>query len=187
KEVRLEGKKINGEATAKLMQIAGSGLGDVKSELEKIILFVGDAGQVELSDVESAGIDVREESVFALTDAIGAKDSAAAFKIYAKLTTEAPLMLLGSIARQMRILMNLKELSRVGTPRAKLAPMAGVHPSFVGKYLTSSARFSMGELSGVFKKLARVDLQLKGGIGGGKLPAGIVITNLIMELCEQAH
>lgn len=183
-EVRREGKEITPEASAKLVQIAGKGLGDIKGELEKIILFVGEAKVIEKSDVESAGIDVKEERVFDLTDAIGAKDAARALKVYAKLTSEAPLMLLGSIARQMRIIMKIKELARSGTPRAKLASLAGVYPTYIEKYLESSSRFSAEELAGVFKKLSRVDLELKGGVAGGGLPNGLVITRLIMELCR---
>lgn len=183
-EVRKEGKEITPEAIAHLMQIAGKGLGDVKGELEKTILFVGDAKVIEKADVESAGIDVREERVFDLTDAIGAKDAARALKVYSKLTSEAPLMLLGSIARQMRIILKMKELARSGTPRARLASLAGIYPTYTEKYLESSSRFSSRELVGVFKKLSHVDLELKGGFAGGGLPSGLVITRLIMELCE---
>ena len=183
-EVRKVGKEITPEATSHLMQIAGKGLGDVKGELEKIILFVGEAKVIEKADVESAGIDVKEERVFDLTDAIGAKDTARALKIYAKLTSEAPLMLLGSIARQMRIITKLKELAGSGTPRAKLASLAGIYPTYTEKYLESSSRFSSKELAGTFKKLSRVDLELKGGVAGGGLPHRLVITRLIMELCK---
>jgi DNA polymerase-3 subunit delta len=185
-EVRREGKEITGEAVLKLMQIAGKGLGEVKSELEKIILFVGEARQINIADVENAGVDVREESVFGLTDAIGAKDAGSAFKIYAKLTAEAPLMLLGSIARQMRIIMRIKELIESGTPVAKIAGMVGLYPAHAAKYIESSSRFNLDELAAVFKKLSRVDLELKGGVGGKKLPDGIVITKLIMELCGES-
>ncbi len=183
-EVKKDGKEITVEAIAHLIQIAGRGLGDIKGELEKIILFVGEAKVIEKADVESAGIDVKEERVFDLTDAIGAKDAATALKVYAKLASEAPLMLLGSIARQMRIIMKLKELARIGTPRARLASLAGVYPTYIEKYLESSSRFSSKELAGAFKKLSRVDLELKGGVAGGGLPHGLVITRLIMELCK---
>lgn len=184
-QVRGAGKEITAEAVVKLMQIAGKGLGEVKGELEKIILFVGEAKRINIADVESAGMDVKEENVFSLTDAIGAKDASSAFKIYTKLTTEPPLMLLGSIARQMRILMRIKELKESGTPSARIASMLGLFPKYAAKYIESSSRFSFEELVGIFKKLSRVDLQLKGGIGGGKLPHGIVITRLIMELCGE--
>ncbi len=183
-EVRKEGKEINPEAIAHLIQIAGKGLGDIKGELEKIILFVGEAKVIEKADVESAGIDVREERVFDLTDAIGAKDAANALRVYAKLASEAPLMLLASIARQMRIIMKIKELARSGTPRAKLASLVGIYPTYIEKYLESSSRFSAEELVGAFKKLSHADLELKGGIAGGGLPHGLVITRLIMELCK---
>lgn len=182
-KVRSVGKEITGEAVLKLMETAGKGLGDVMGELEKIMLFVGDAKQINIADVASAGLDVKEENVFGLTDAIGAKDARSAFKIYAKLTTEAPLMLLGSIARQMRIIMKIKELKAKGTPSAKIASMVGLYPSHASKYIESSSRFSFEEMTGIFKKLSKVDLQLKGSGEGGKLPHGIVISNLIMELC----
>ena len=92
------------------MQIAGKGLGDVKGELEKIILFVGDAKRINISDVESAGIDVKEESVFALDRRHRRQRTRQARLRYTQSSRRAPLMLLGSIARQMRIIMKIKEL-----------------------------------------------------------------------------
>ncbi len=183
--VKSAGKEITHGAVKLLIVIAGTGLGEIKGELEKVILFVGEAKRIEEADVMSAGIDVKEESVFALADAIGAKDARGAIKVYEKLTHEAPLMLLGSIARQFRIIMKIKVLAQNGTPRAKLGAEAGVN-YYVDKYIQSSSRFTRKELSKAFKKLSRADLELKGGGAsfGSGLPPKLVMTRLIMELCE---
>ena len=185
REVKGAGKEITPAAVKKLVAIAGKGLGEIKGELEKTILFVGEAPAIEEDDVESAGIDVREESVFALADAIGAKDAGGAIRVYSKLTNEVPLMLLGSIVRQFRIIMKVKALGRSGTPRAKLAAAVGVYSTYIDKYIQSSSRFTEDELSKAFARLSIADLELKGGgasMGTG-LPPKLVMTRLIMELC----
>lgn len=186
REVRSAGKEITREAVKLLITIAGQGLGEIKGELDKTILFVGDALRIEEADVASATIDVKEESVFELADAIGTKDAGGAIKIYTKLTSEAPLMLLGSIARQFRIIIKIKALVKSGTPRAKLASAVGVFPTYIDKYIQSSSRFTTRELTSAFVKLSHADLELKGGGAsfGSGLPPKLVMTRLIMDLCK---
>jgi DNA polymerase-3 subunit delta len=185
KAVKGAGKDISREAVKRLVEITGNGLGEIRGELDKTILFVGEAEKIEEADVMSAATDVKEENVFELADAIGAKDAGSAIKIYTKLTSEAPLALLGAITRQFRIITKIKALSKSGISRDKLGPAVGVY-YYIDKYIQSSSRFTAGELAVAFQKLPKADLEIKGGGGsyGSGLPPKLVITRLIMELCK---
>jgi DNA polymerase-3 subunit delta len=173
------GKTITREAAERLVAVAGDGLRDIDGELEKIVLYAADKGTIEVGDVEDAGLDCREETVFSLSDAIGAKDLDAAMRIYAKVSTETPVNVLGAVARQMRVLLKLKSLVRSGVPARALPPKLGVPPYHVDSYVRRSRRFTEPELKRAIFRLSEADLSLK----TGRIPPGLVMTSLIIDLC----
>lgn len=182
KEAKALGKPITDAAAQKLLAISGGQMREIRSELEKIIIFAGDKKAVDESDVEGAGLDCKEETVFGLSDAIGVKDMKKAFQVYSKLEHEYPAQVLGAITRQIRILLKIKALKRKGVSDQALASMAGIPPYFVGKYVASSKRFSEAELKRAYKRLFEADTDLK----TGRVPQAHVVPNLIIDLCGNA-
>lgn len=187
KEAGRQGKAITTDAARKLVETAGPRIRDLKGELDKLVLFTGDKESIEGKDVEDSGMDLREETVFKLSDAIGAKDVSKALRVLAKLSGEEPLMILGSIARQIRIMLRVKALTGGvdgggggGLSRQKLATIAGVHPAFIDGYVKGSRRFTEAELKGAIEKFRRADKEFK----SSSIPRGVVLSRLIMELCS---
>jgi len=182
KEVAAQGRKITDGAVAKLILIAGNNLREVKGELEKIMLFALDKPEIESADVEDAGLDCREETIFGLSDAIGAKDLKTALKILDKISGEDPLKVLGAVSRQIRILLHIKALARKKIPGRNMPQLLGVPPFTLDKYLAGSRRFTEKELRGAVGKLAEADMDLK----TGRKPQSVVLSRLIIDL-STAH
>ncbi|HHL40701.1 MAG TPA: DNA polymerase III subunit delta [Deltaproteobacteria bacterium] len=157
------GKEIAEEAVERLLDNTGTRLRDVRGELEKIMLFCGERTVVGLSDVADAGLECREDSIFDLTDAIGRRDAKKALELFARLSGEPPLMVLGAMARQFRILLKLKALDRAGAPPARIQKETGLWRSQVGNYRAMSARFGEEELVRALKRLQQADMALKTG------------------------
>jgi len=179
-EVRACGKVISPEASRRLTGLTGGSLTALKSELEKIILFVGDKKTIELSDVSEAGLDVKADNIFDLTDAIGARDLKKAYYLYEKLSTEHPLMITGAIARQIRVLLNVKTCIRDGLSPKMTASAAKVPPYYLDKYKKSASLFTIKELKRAIGCLFETNLNLK----GSGLPEDVIMTDLIMRLCK---
>ena len=180
KEASKNGKDITRSAAQKLFELSGEGLREIKGELEKIILFTGDKKTIEDSDVEEAGLDLKDETMFSLSDAIGGKDIKAALRIYAKLSTEPAPRLLTSIARQIRILLKIKALIRKKVPRERMTPALGVPPWQLEGYLRRSASFKTeSELKRALMSLREADREIK----TGKVPEKVLMSRMIMELC----
>ena len=175
-----QGKKISRDAAARLVSLVGTSLRDVKGELDKIILYVGDGEEVDVRAVVAACSEVKDETAFDLTDAIGRRDTAGAMKILRKIEREEPLRVLGAIVWQFRILMKIKGLHRRGEPKGSIQRSCGAPYSYFEKYYQGSARFSEGALVRAFKAFARVDRELK----SSGLPGGLVMSRLVMELCR---
>ncbi len=178
KEAAAKGKKITDGAVSKLIAIAGNNLREVRSELEKIMLFALDKPEVDSGDVEDAGLDCREETIFGLADAIGAKDLKTALRIFDKVSGEEPLKVLGAISRQMRVLLNIKALTRKKVEGRRLPQLLGVPPFALDNYLKRSRRFTEKELVGAVKRLAEADMDLK----TGRKPQSVVLSKLIIDL-----
>lgn len=178
-DARKQGKAISDTAAKKLLEVAGTRLRDIKGELDKIVLFVGDKNNIEDSDVEDSGLDCREESIFNLSDAIGAKDVKRAFKVYDKISDEEPIKVLGAISRQIRTLLKIKALQAKGVPAQRFPSILGLFPKHAEDYTKRSRQFSLAELKKAIGKLSQADSDLK----TGRVPAVVVLPRLIMELC----
>lgn len=69
------GKQIGTDAVNELLSRAGGRLGDVNNAASLLVTFVGDSVRIEEKDVVAACADVAEETVWQLTNAIGASKS----------------------------------------------------------------------------------------------------------------
>ncbi len=179
-EVRSQGKTISADAARKLLAIAGKSLRDLKGEIEKLLLFTGQKKSIDAKDVEDCGLDMKEETLFALSDAMGSRDLAKAMKILAKVENEPPLKMLGAMARQIRVLLKLKVLLRKGKAPGGLARLVGVPHFRLNDYIRRSRAFGEEELVEALKKLYSADTDLK----TGRLPQHLVISKLLIELCS---
>jgi DNA polymerase-3 subunit delta len=67
------------------------------------------------------------------------------------------------VARQTRILIQVKELSRAGMNREAVARRLGLHPFVVRKALEQQRNFSMVELESLHRRLLQADVATKMG------------------------
>ncbi len=178
RRARSLGKTISAGAASRLIELAGPGLRGVEAELEKIALFAGDKASIDEADVEEAGLDIREETIYRLTDAIGERDVKKALAIYGKLSDEPPVKVLVSMAFGMRALLKLKSALRKGPDARALAGAAGVPQWKLDSYARRSRLFSDEELKSAITKLCEADERLK----TGTMPPEVAMESLIMEL-----
>ncbi len=181
KEAGRLGKSITQGAAHKLVLIAGTRLRDVKGELDKVALFAGEKKQIDESDVEDSGLDCREESIYGLSGAIGMKDVKKAFKVYEKVSDEPPVMVLGSIARQIRMIYRAKALLKKGVQGRAMPSALGVYPKYADEYVRMSRLFTEKELTRAISALNAADIDLK----TSRLPQATVLPKLILELCAK--
>ncbi len=183
KEAIGRGKDMSRQTAMKLTALAGTRLRDLKGELDKLALFVGDKKEIDEKDVEESGLDLRQETVYGLTDAIAGKNARAAITAFDKLAGEEPLMILGAIARQIRTLYKLRALRRKGVTETVMAVEAGIPSFFLEKNLRMSRRFTERELNAALKLLYKANLALK----SNAMPESTVIVDLIIRLCASGE
>lgn len=191
-------KRIDPQAREAVLSRCGNELWAVDQEIEKLLLYVGEAETVAVADVEQIFTDQSESWVFDLTDSLGERNALQALGFLRRLMAngEYPLRVLGAIASQVRRLLSARqlldhELARVWRQRMSYTEFQQRVPadteglptkSPYANYLTlqRAERFTLSELKGFLRLIRETDERLK---SSGHQPQA-VMERLILEMCR---
>lgn len=199
------GKTIEPEALSLLVERTGFNLWALKTQLEKLISFVGDETLVTREQVEDMSGQFREEALYELNNAVTERDCEAALLVLNRLLDQNyhPLQVLASLATEIRRLLVAREfiedhlanglkqnisygsfqktiLPIVEEKTEKGSPLARLHPFALHQTMVRSINYQTADLINSLQLLAGGDLTLKSsGIG-----ERAVMENLIIRLCQ---
>lgn len=105
---------LNRRAAVLLVELVGTDLGRIQTELSKVIAFVGGDGEVGVEAIEAVCSLVAEAAIWDLTDAVVRRDPDRALAVAHRMldTGEASHRLIAMIAWQMRQLITLQDCMR---------------------------------------------------------------------------
>ena len=86
------------------------------------------------------------------------------------------------MTREFRLLLQVKELSRLGFDRKETASKAGIHPFAAGKYMEQAKQFRPEELQKICEESARLEESVK----TGKISDTLSVEVFIISIGEQA-
>jgi DNA polymerase-3 subunit delta len=87
------------------------------------------------------------------------------------------------IARQVRLLIGVKELRQEGVPRDELGHRLQIRHSFaLDKLLTQEPRFAQDELDEILERVLQADEQIK----TGKMDPPLALEFLSLRICQRA-
>lgn len=125
-----------------------------------------EAGSViELEDVKNLVRGQFDENIFALTDAISARNKRLAVKLLEE-QIEAGLAdsyLLTMITRQFKILMQIRQAFDLGQTSRTMASQLKIHPFVVQKGMGQARNFTLPVLKNIFSRLVEIDYLMKSG------------------------
>jgi DNA polymerase-3 subunit delta len=170
KEARALGKTISLAAAQRLVEMVGDNLADLAQELEKLALFAGKEMNLTPSLVTQLASHSRTYNIFALVDALGDPGPQKRLSALAHLLDlgESPVRILGMLARQLRLLLRLKD-APPGTPPEALARSLEVQPRKIKDLAKQAARFTIPALKTHLWHLHQTDRHLKTSAGNPKL------------------
>ncbi len=159
-------------AAGLLAERIGPQLGVLRQEIAKAALLAGPDARVTRAHVASGAIDVAEEPIWDLTDAIGEGRVADALLILARLQRAGapPPVLLGSLVSHFRRLLRVAHGERVAGP-----------PFVVKKLGVQARRSSRGRLAASLRAIHDTDLALK---GSGALQPEAALERLVIALAS---
>lgn len=152
-------------AAEALVASAGTNLQTLASEIEKLCLYAGDGGVIEPETVEQLVARSSEQNIFVLIEQIAQLKLEKALGIYYDLLKqrEEPIKIVALIARQFRIMLQVKELARQSYSQQQMASTLGLHPYAVKLAAEQAKKFDAGRLSRILADLAQLDYEMKSG------------------------
>jgi DNA polymerase-3 subunit delta len=205
-EAKQRGKRLDEPAAELLVQLTGRDHGRLSSELNKVSAYVGKAERISADDVSAVAVRSAEATSFQLVDAIAEGDTAKALAMLPDLVPAhnaagAAIMLLGMVARNLRLLWQASYLGRNrapvdrGRPPESLAELLPVQQNvveatrsdFVARKLAGHARnFTDTQAALSLERVLYADQALKGQTGE-HLDPRLVVERLVTELCLLAQ
>lgn len=164
KKVQQQKSSINKGAATRLVQLVGTDLIRLRSEIDKLILYAEgqpiDEGMVELLATTSW-----ESSVFAFVDQVVRGQIVKALASLTDLVKmkEAPIYLLFMITRQVRLMLQIKVQVGKGYTVQQVASQIGAHP-YACKVASEQARdYTITQLERLLIRIADLDAAIKQG------------------------
>lgn len=146
--VKRENKQITESAVRFFLTKVGTDMENIQKELEKLFCYTMDKTEITVEDIDEICTTQITNQIFDMVNAVADKQQRKALDYYYDLVAlkEPPMRILFLLARQFRLLLEVKEMDKLGYPRKEIASKAGLHPFVVGKYQEQAKAFSVKEL-----------------------------------------
>lgn len=174
------GGSIAPAAVNLLVNLVGSNLWTMASEIEKLVLYA-QGRRIEEADIRLLVTGAREVNIFALVDAILAPDVAKAENLLQQMLAEGdtPSHLLYMLHRQLHLLIVARDMQNRKQPEAEMRGQIGLSADFAfRKTLEQARRYPLARLKAALERLLETDLAIKTGKYGDELALNILVAEL---------
>ncbi|MFA5197402.1 MAG: DNA polymerase III subunit delta [Patescibacteria group bacterium] len=178
KTVTDKGGQIDSLSAEKLAASIGNDLWRLDNEIQKLLTY---DNVITLDNINNLVVGDFSETVFALMDALSEKKEIKALSLLNNFLSDEDnaLYLQTMIARQVRNLLSIKELSSEGSSEKDIASNLKLHPFVVKNTLKQTKNFTTKQLLEIHGLLVEADYKLKTSQEDSKL----VLTRLMHQLC----
>jgi len=178
----LLGVKLDEQAAQRLAGYVGGDSRTLVNELDKLASYAGRGGRITAEGVELLVEDAQEQSLFTFIDELSARRRGAALESLRRLLEDgqAATYILFMVARQVRILLGVKELAAQRLRPDDIAARLGQRPFVVRKALEQARGFSDAELAQLHDRVLDLDHASK----TGRVEAETGLELLVAELCR---
>jgi len=160
-----QGRTMSDDAAELLVARTGNRLQQLAQETDKLCLYAGEKGTIDAASVELLTASTVEEDVFALIDLIAGMQTEKALRLYRELLQrrEEPIKIAALIAAQLRLMLQVKELSGHHYSPQQMASQLSVHPFRVKLAAEKSTKLTLRRLGECLAELAELDYRMKTG------------------------
>ena len=160
-----EGRKITTRDMEFLLTKTGTDMGNIRNELEKLITFTMGRDVVTAEDIEEICTTRTENKIFEMVRAVTEKNQRKALDLYNDLLTlrEPPMRILFLLARQFNLLLQVKELQRLGCDQKTIASRTGLQSFVVRNYTGCTGRYTTAQLRQAVEDFTQTEEEVKTG------------------------
>ena len=163
-----EGLHLDQEAAKTLVAIVGASQQRLAREIEKLALAAHPRAQLNADEVRELAAGESTDQVYALADALVARDRTAALRLAERLTCadERPSRLMFPLVRRLRDVHRATELLDAGMPEAKVAGAMKMPPWIAKRTLGQARKADRDGLERALCAFAELEVELRGGGAG---------------------
>lgn len=164
-EVEKRGCRIAADAAEALIAVSGVQMAVLAAETDKLCLYAGAGGMIDTVAVEQLVARSTEQNVFVMVEHIAALRLEQALGIFYELLKqrEEPIKIAALIARQFRIMLQVKDLGRQSYSQQQIASRLSLHPYVVKLAGEQARKFEPERLRTIMSDLAELDYCMKSG------------------------
>ncbi|HEX9012658.1 MAG TPA: DNA polymerase III subunit delta [Anaerolineaceae bacterium] len=184
KTAEKQGGEFSPAAAAGLVELIGSDTRVAALEIDKALTYVDRLRPVERADVEAVTARADQPDVFAMVDALGARDGQeASYRLHVLLEEQDVRSIFSMIVRQFRYLLLAREILDRGGGIAQVKAELGREPfrmpGFLAEKVVSQAgRFTLAGLEDIYRRLLALDEASKTSQGDPSVALDVLIAEL---------
>lgn len=179
---RLLDVRLDNAAAQRLVGYVGGEGRALVNELGKLASYAGRGGHITAAEVDLLVQDGQEQNLFSFIDELSARKRGAALQSLRRLFADgqAATYIIFMVARQVRILLGVKELAAQRMRPDDIAAQLGQRPFVVRKALDQVRGFSDAELAQIHDRVLLLDHASK----TGQIDAETGLEVLVAEICR---
>ena len=179
--VTQRGYRMTSEALQGFLHEQEPDLQTMRQEIEKLCTYVGERQEITLDDVQEVTQTSRLQSIFALSDALGARQIGLAFTVVERLLNqgEPPLVILSMMVRHVRLLWSVKQLGQQRHAIPHMAKTLGLPIAVCRQLGAQSQHFTVEHLHQLYVAALEADLAFK----TSNKPPRAILEELILHVC----
>ena len=142
--IKREGRQIKQSTAEYMLSRTGTDMENLEREMEKLFSYTLGRNEITVADIDAICTTQITNKIFDMIEAVAMR-------------------ILYLLARQFRLLLQVKDLMNQGADKSTIAKKAGLHPFVAGKYMQQSRSFTMRELKGIMEEAADTEEAVKTG------------------------
>lgn len=181
--VKKEQKQITESTLNHFLDKVGTDMENIQGELEKLFCYTQGKPEITVEDVEAICVTQITNRIFDMVNAAAEGRQREALDLYYDLIAlkEPAMRILFLLTRQVRLLMQVKEMQELHFAQKEIASKAGIHPYEAKKYMAQTRYFSKERMREAVEESARLEQDVK----TGKLSDTLAVEIFIIELSKK--
>jgi DNA polymerase-3 subunit delta len=181
--LKKDGKVITRPTCEALLMRAGDNMENLRTQLEKLICYVGECQEITMADVEDVCTEQAESQVFRMLDAATEGRSQVALSLYYDMLAlrEPSMRIMYLIGRQCNQLLLVREMAAAGVGSGQIASELKLQPFVVTKTIKQSRAFTPEQLRGFVQMCVELEELVK----TGRMNEKIAVETALIRICNR--
>ena len=159
------GKQITQRDMEHFLSKTGTDMSNIEKELEKLLCYTMDRSVITGEDIDAVCTTQINNRIFAMVQAVAEQNQKKALDLYYDLLAlkEPPMRILFLLARQFNLLLQVKELQRLGCDQKTIASRTGLQSFVVRNYTGCTGRYTTAQLRQAVEDFTQTEEEVKTG------------------------